>query len=98
MPNASKNPGVINVLFLAAEAAPLVKVGGLGDVSGSLPLALRALSAPGWSGPRIDVRLVLPFHDEINRKIKEPKFVSSFLVDHPGEPLPAKAFQTNICD
>ncbi len=96
MPDASIDPGVINVLFLAAEAAPLVKVGGLGDVAGSLPLALRALTAPAWKGPRIDIRLVLPFHDEINRKIKEPKFVSSFLVDHPGEPLPAKAFETTI--
>ena len=34
----------INVLFLAAEAEPFVKVGGLGDVAGTLPKALRALS------------------------------------------------------
>ena len=91
-----KDRDVINVLFLAAEAAPLVKVGGLGDVAGSLPLALRALQKPDWAGPKIDVRLVLPFHDEINHKIKEPRFVASFLVNHPGEALPAKAFETCV--
>ena len=32
-------PENINVLFLAAEADPFVKVGGLGDVAGALPRA-----------------------------------------------------------
>lgn len=88
----------LKILFLSAEAAPLAKVGGLGDVSEALPCALRNLSSPVWDGPRIDVRLVLPFHDEINKKIREPRFVASFLVNHPGEPLPAKAFETSIDD
>ena len=43
----------LKVLFLAAEADPLVKVGGLGDVAGSLPQALRAL-------PAEDVRVDAP--------------------------------------
>ena len=49
----------IHVLFLAAEAEPFVKVGGLGDVAGTLPRALRALSN---DETKIDVRLVLPHH------------------------------------
>jgi starch synthase len=49
----------INVLFLAAEAEPFVKVGGLGDVAGTLPRALRALSNDEI---KVDVRLVLPHH------------------------------------
>ena len=52
-------PQTIHVLFLAAEAEPFVKVGGLGDVAGTLPRALRALSNDEI---KLDVRLVLPHH------------------------------------
>lgn len=55
-------PKTINVLFLAAEAEPFIKVGGLGDVAGSLPIALRALSN---EDVKLDVRLVLPHHPAI---------------------------------
>jgi starch synthase len=42
----------IRVLFAASECAPLVKTGGLGDVAGALPAALRAIG--------VDVRMLLP--------------------------------------
>jgi starch synthase len=54
----------MKVLFLAAEATPLVKVGGLADVAGELPPALRALD--------IDIRLALPAHGAIERSGFEP--------------------------
>jgi starch synthase len=59
----------INVLFLAAEAEPFVKVGGLGDVAGTLPRALRALSNDEF---KVDVRLVLPQHTVIRSDTFRP--------------------------
>ena len=59
----------INVLFLAAEAEPFVKVGGLGDVAGTLPRVLRTLSNDEI---KIDVRLVLPYHTVIRQESLKP--------------------------
>ena len=52
----------MKVLFASAEAYPLAKVGGLGDVAGSLPKALSALGH--------DVRIALPRYGMI-RETKE---------------------------
>src|SRR5688500_6047632 len=62
-------PQTINILFLAAEAEPFVKVGGLGDVAGTLPRALRALSNDEI---KLDVRLVLPHHMAIRSNAFRP--------------------------
>ena len=62
-------PQTINILFLAAEAEPFVKVGGLGDVAGTLPRALRALSNDEL---KVDVRLVLPHHAVIRSGALRP--------------------------
>lgn len=48
----------MKVLFAASECNPIVKVGGLGDVIGSLPKALANLG--------IEVEVILPFYKEID--------------------------------
>jgi starch synthase len=58
----------MRVLFATAEAYPLAKTGGLADVSGALPLALRALG--------IDVRLLMPGYPRAYVRIENPKIVA----------------------
>ena len=48
---------ITRVLFVASEAYPLIKTGGLGDVMYSLPHALHRIG--------VDVRLVLPAYREV---------------------------------
>jgi starch synthase len=52
-------PPLPSVLFVASECAHFVKAGGLGDVVGALPTALRALGH--------DARIVIPRYDVIPR-------------------------------
>lgn len=86
-----------NVLFAASEADPLVKVGGLGDVAGSLPAALRCLPSSA-DYPNLDVRLVIPFHSTVRQKVKDAKLVAEFSVPHPRKKLNGFAYQTQVND
>ncbi len=53
-----QNEQPLNILMLAAEIVPFVKVGGLADVVGALPKALHALGH--------DVRLVMPRYRQVD--------------------------------
>lgn len=62
----------MKILFLSAEADPYIKVGGLGDVAGSLPGALRSIDQD------LDIRLVIPKHLKLNLVDGEVKATMSF--------------------
>lgn len=57
----------IEVVFAGAELAPLAKVGGLGDVMGSLPMALDKLG--------VRVKIFLPFYGSIDKAKYKAKLV-----------------------
>lgn len=84
----------LRVLFLASEADPLVKIGGLGDVAGSLPRAIRALSLPDEA--QVDIRLAIPFHGVIDPNAYNLRRVGAFSVPHTSGPIPAVAFITEL--
>jgi starch synthase len=85
----------INILFLAAEAEPFIKIGGLADVAGSLPQALRTLPLQSSFGVTYDVRLVLPLHPSIQVNSTILHSLGEFPVHRNGGSIPAQAFETS---
>ncbi|MBV8171308.1 MAG: glycogen synthase GlgA [Candidatus Eremiobacteraeota bacterium] len=60
----------LRVLFVIAEASPLAKAGGLGDVGGALPSALRSLG--------VDVRLMLPGYPSALNAVQQAAIAHRF--------------------
>lgn len=58
----------MRILFVTSEAFPLIKTGGLADVSGSLPAALQDIDA--------DVRILIPGYPAVLEKLANPKFLA----------------------
>ena len=63
----------MKVLYAASEALPFIASGGLGDVAGSLPQALRKRL--------VGARVVMPLYDNIKQELKDSmKFITSISV------------------
>ncbi|MBV8282884.1 MAG: glycogen/starch synthase, partial [Candidatus Eremiobacteraeota bacterium] len=67
------------VLYVAAEAVPFAKAGGLGDVAGALPAALRRLG--------VDVRLMIPAYPSALSQIRDVQTIAQFAGDQWPGPL-----------
>src|SRR3990167_3528461 len=57
----------MRILFASSELYPLIKTGGLADVSYSLPLALQALGH--------ELRIVLPFYRSVKDKVEDAECI-----------------------
>ncbi|OGO90693.1 MAG: starch synthase [Clostridiales bacterium GWF2_38_85] len=57
---------VKKILFVASEALPFASTGGLGDVIGSLPLALKRLQKES-----LDIRVIIPLYKTLEPKYRE---------------------------
>ena len=60
----------MQVLFVTSEVAPLIKTGGLGDISAALPAALRAMG--------VDVRILLPGYPQALKALPTLQAVADF--------------------
>lgn len=79
----------MNVLFIASEAAPLVKVGGLADVVGALPSALAAFGH--------DVRILLPKYSTITPdRAPESRVVVTTSVQWQGRAVPVRVIESSL--
>ncbi len=76
----------MKILFLAAEATPFIKVGGLADVAGELPHALAQMG--------LDVRLCIPFHSKIDRRQFQLTEPLVFPIKHGSMAAEARIFET----
>ena len=63
----------MRILFATSEAFPLIKTGGLADVSGALPKALNHLSG-------VEVKLLLPGYSAVLAKLKSTQTIATIEV------------------
>ena len=60
----------LKVLFATSEVAPLIKTGGLDDVSGALPPALHAIG--------VDVRILVPGYRQVIAQLGRHETIAAF--------------------
>ena len=78
----------MKILFVAAEAAPFVKVGGLGDVIGSLPKALQ--------DENVEARVVLPLYSSIDRQKYDLKYKQHIFINLGWRTVYCGIFETQV--
>lgn len=94
MGKQSQNKPKINVLFIAAEADPFIKVGGLGDVAGSLPGAVREVANLPDSPADVDIRLAIPFYPLLKEKLADAVLLGEYTLTSGTEEQTVTVYET----
>jgi len=87
---------IIKVFFLAAEAVPFIKVGGLGDVAGALPLALRQIHHLDDKPVRLDIRVAIPYHPQIDQSYKNSTPTATFYIKSLNSNYRVRVFSADV--
>jgi starch synthase len=80
----------MRVAILTSEAVPFAKTGGLADVSGALPKALREHD--------VDARLILPLYDQIDRRLLNDEIIENVPVEWRGRVHHVRFLGSNAAD
>ena len=80
----------MRVAILTSEAVPFAKTGGLADVSGALPKALRE--------HEVDARLILPLYDQIDRRLLNDDMIENVPVEWRGRVHNVRFLCSNAAD
>jgi starch synthase len=67
----------MRIAILTSEAVPFAKTGGLADVSGALPKALR--------DQEVDARLVMPLYDQVDRELLNGGSIENVRIEWRGQ-------------
>ena len=79
----------LKILFVSPEVVPFAKTGGLADVAGSLPKALKNLGC--------DVRLIMPLYQTIRQgKFSIRKVIEDLLIPLGGQPMAADIYEGEL--
>ena len=77
----------MRIALLSSEVVPFAKTGGLADVSGALPKALREHN--------VDARILLPLYDQIDRELLGRAPIESVSVEWRGQLRATRIWQSN---
>ena len=66
----------MQVLFVTSEVTPIIKTGGLADVSAALPAALVGLG--------VDIRILLPCYPQVVKALKDLQIITDFFEKPPS--------------
>jgi starch synthase len=80
----------MRVALLTSEAMPFAKTGGLADVSGALPKALKEQG--------IDAKLILPLYDQIDRRLLNDKIIEGIRVEWRGQVHHIRVLQSDVAE